>query len=71
MRMYDILRDAEAEADAAGFLVAGFFDAVERLEDAFALILGDAGAVVVDGDFGGVLRFRCLEPDLRRELTGV
>ncbi len=45
----DLLDEAQAEADAAGLLgMAG--QAEERLEDALAHRLGDAGAAVADLD---------------------
>ena len=53
MVLHDVLDDAEAEAGAARVAAAGRVDAEEALEHAIALGLGDADALVGDGDLDG------------------
>src|SRR5262245_27160839 len=50
MGVHDRLRDRQPQADAAGLPAARLFEAVEGLEDAGELRLGDPGAMVVDRD---------------------
>src|SRR5947208_1148060 len=49
MRARDVARDRKAEAGAALVLIARMVESQERLEYLLAHVLGDAGAVVVDG----------------------
>ena len=55
--------EGEADAVAAGFAGAGFVDAVEAVEDAGEVIGGDADAVVLDGDGGGIVLLLGLDVD--------
>ena len=50
MVLHDVLDDAEAEAGAAGVAGARLVDPEEALEDAVEVVLGDAHALVGDGD---------------------
>ncbi len=50
VRARHVARDGEAEADAAGFAVARRFDAPERREHEFELVLRNSGPLVGDAD---------------------
>jgi hypothetical protein len=47
----DAADEGEAEAKAAGVALAGAFAPVEGLEEVCEVVGGEAGTVVVDGDF--------------------
>ena len=46
----DVAHDRQPEAGAAGLARAGLLHPVEAVEHPLALVLGDAGAVVGDGE---------------------
>ena len=72
--LHGVLDDAEAEAGAAGVAAAGVVDAEEALEHAVALALGDADALVGDGDLDDAVGVGHADPDaeaVRRVLDGV
>src|SRR5580698_3848125 len=51
------LGDGETEAGAASFARAALVDAIEAIEDARLLVLGNSGALIGDGNFCYLLRF--------------
>src|SRR4051812_18172280 len=70
MCLYDIARDAQPEAAAAGVAIARGFQAIERLKHALQLFFGNARPVIANPDYQ---RATVLDTDdcLRAELDCV
>ena len=49
---HHVAGDGQAQPNAAGCLIAGAFQPLKRLEHILAAIRWNAGAIIIDGDFG-------------------